>query len=310
LTALTINAEDTHKIPYRGVNKLLADSTDRGWEGIYASLAHENPWSGTVNAVRHIGLAFCIRSPTKVRREIDCDNMQESACLYPRQFSILPPDLSANWQISGKPEILLIYVHRSIFRQTASEIFDIDPTKLRLKPRLAIYDPLVETTARQIQTALMGTNGTFPPKYINLITKNLVSNLILNHSNFNERKDNEVVIQMSRTIDEAVEFMKTYLSRSIKITDICAAVGLSEQYFKKVFRAQCGTSPHQYLISLRVARAEELLQEGRLSLAEICYETGFSSQSHLTNAFKKMVGTTPKVYRENFVVEGSRNSRA
>jgi AraC-like DNA-binding protein len=50
-------------------------------------------------------------------------------------------------------------------------------------------------------------------------------------------------------------------------------------------------------VGRRIERAQHLLSTTNLSLAEITLESGFASQSHFTDVFRKLLGTTPKRYR-------------
>ncbi len=54
-----------------------------------------------------------------------------------------------------------------------------------------------------------------------------------------------------------------------------------------------GISPHQYVIQQRVERAKSMLSKTDLTIADIAFQTGFSSQSHLTQQFKRITGMTP-----------------
>ena len=59
-----------------------------------------------------------------------------------------------------------------------------------------------------------------------------------------------------------------------------------------------GTTPHQYVMRQRVERAQEHLRATRTALAEIATLVGFETQSHFTSVFRRLVGATPKHYRE------------
>jgi len=59
-----------------------------------------------------------------------------------------------------------------------------------------------------------------------------------------------------------------------------------------------GTTPHQYVMRQRVERAQEHLRESRTPLAEVATQVGFETQSHFTSVFRRLVGATPKHYRE------------
>ena len=53
--------------------------------------------------------------------------------------------------------------------------------------------------------------------------------------------------------------------------------------------------PYAYLESVRISHAQKLIETGK-SLVETAMEVGFSSQSHMTNSFKKIIGVTPGQY--------------
>jgi AraC-like DNA-binding protein len=70
---------------------------------------------------------------------------------------------------------------------------------------------------------------------------------------------------------------------------------LSPYYFLHVFRAEVGMPPYAYLETVRIRHAQRLIKAGK-PLAEVALEVGFSSQSHMTRLFKKIIGTTPGQY--------------
>jgi transcriptional regulator GlxA family with amidase domain len=52
-------------------------------------------------------------------------------------------------------------------------------------------------------------------------------------------------------------------------------------------------------MNLRITRAQQLLLDGELSLAQIAFATGFSEQSHLTRVFRSIVGVSPGSWRRD-----------
>ncbi|EMP55763.1 AraC-type DNA-binding domain-containing protein [Marinobacter santoriniensis NKSG1] len=83
------------------------------------------------------------------------------------------------------------------------------------------------------------------------------------------------------------------LHRKITVEDMAREACLSVSRFHEVFREGTGITPHQFLLKTRLDKATQLLTSTALSIAEISYRTGFSSQSALTNALRKHNGTTP-----------------
>ena len=67
--------------------------------------------------------------------------------------------------------------------------------------------------------------------------------------------------------------------------------------FHATFRRETGDTPADRLAATRLDRAEDLLRETRLSIAEIALAVGFSDQSALTRSFRRRRGTTPAAFR-------------
>ena len=95
----------------------------------------------------------------------------------------------------------------------------------------------------------------------------------------------------------AIRFVNDNLDSKLKWDDIATAVGLDPFTFGRGFKQAAGITPHQYIIRCRLRRAMRLLARGELTLADIAIEVGFSCQSHLTNQFRKHLGTTPGAFR-------------
>jgi AraC-like DNA-binding protein len=78
--------------------------------------------------------------------------------------------------------------------------------------------------------------------------------------------------------------------------EVSALVHISPFHFVRLFKQATGQSLHQYIITQRVEAAERLLLAGRLTLAEIALQVGFTDQSHLARHFKRHRGVTLKTF--------------
>jgi AraC family transcriptional regulator len=82
-------------------------------------------------------------------------------------------------------------------------------------------------------------------------------------------------------------------------SQIAGAINLSPTYFASLFKRATGLSLHQYVIQQRVERAKLLLLTTDLTSTDIALQVGFSSQSHLTQHFKRLTRITPKQVRSS-----------
>ncbi|MBD3656402.1 MULTISPECIES: helix-turn-helix transcriptional regulator [Marinobacter] len=97
--------------------------------------------------------------------------------------------------------------------------------------------------------------------------------------------------------DAIRRYILAHLHRKITVNDLAGLACLSVSRFHELFRKVTGVTPHQFLLQTRLEQAAHLLSATSLSVAEISYRTGFSSQSALTNALRKHRKVTPTQLR-------------
>jgi AraC family transcriptional regulator len=90
--------------------------------------------------------------------------------------------------------------------------------------------------------------------------------------------------------------MDQNLDENLSLVKLARVAGMSVSHFGRAFKMTLGVTPHCYLLQQRVAKAKILLSAGQLSIAQIALECGFVGQAHFTTIFRKLAGSTPKIY--------------
>lgn len=134
--------------------------------------------------------------------------------------------------------------------------------------------------------------------YAESIANVLAVRLLLGHMDERPRAVGAVPALSSNAMRRVECFVAENLELNLSVSDIAAVVSLSAYHFSRRFRVRTGMSPYQYVVRQRVERARQLLRESALPLADIACRTGFSSQSHLSAQFRKIIGISPGRYRE------------
>lgn len=98
-----------------------------------------------------------------------------------------------------------------------------------------------------------------------------------------------------RAVAQVKAILRADLAEKVSLDELAARTGLSCYYLLRVFKRETGLPPHAYQTQLRIDRAKELLLSG-VTIADAALDTGFTDQSHLTNAFRRLVGATPGQY--------------
>jgi AraC-like DNA-binding protein len=100
------------------------------------------------------------------------------------------------------------------------------------------------------------------------------------------------------TIQLVRQYIDEHFTESVSLNTLAQHVSLSPYYLLRAFRAEVGMPPYAYLENVRIRHTQRLIKAG-VSLAEVAAEAGFSSQSHMTRQFKKIIGVTPGQYAQH-----------
>jgi AraC family transcriptional regulator len=97
-------------------------------------------------------------------------------------------------------------------------------------------------------------------------------------------------------------YIEDQLDTSIRATDLADVVQLSTSHFFRAFRKSFGEPPITYIMHQRIRRAQELMLASRAPLSQVALECGMCDQAHLCRCFRRIVGTSPGVWRRQFPV--------
>lgn len=103
---------------------------------------------------------------------------------------------------------------------------------------------------------------------------------------------------VSLVISKCINYVINNTNRSIRTKDISSYVGMSNSHISKKFKEEMSISLTDYINLKKIDEAKGLLVFTDKSLSEISTYLCYSSQSYFQNVFKKIVGVTPKAYRD------------
>ncbi|MBQ5422572.1 MAG: helix-turn-helix domain-containing protein [Clostridiales bacterium] len=96
----------------------------------------------------------------------------------------------------------------------------------------------------------------------------------------------------------ARQYMDENFEHGITVAEAAQYVFLSQGYFTRAFKDELGISPMNYLMSKRIEKACELLENNEIKVSSIAVQSGFSSPQRFNVAFRKLMGKTPMEYRK------------
>jgi AraC family transcriptional regulator len=177
-----------------------------------------------------------------------------------------------------------------------AEASEIDPDRIDFVNCFAQQDLQLHQVA-MLLFAESQSDGLMGRLYIESLTQVLVIHLLRHYA-----KSIQIVTSENRNLTrtqlrQAIDYIHSHLDRDLSLAELASVINISPTYFANLFKQAMGISPHQYVIQQRVEQAKLMLSKTDLAIADIALQVGFSSQSHLTQQFKRITGITPKQLR-------------
>lgn len=104
--------------------------------------------------------------------------------------------------------------------------------------------------------------------------------------------------KVSSLILKSRDYIGTNYASELTLEEVSREVNISPYYFSRLFKDETGENFIEYLTLVRIQKAKELLDEGVLSVKEICFQIGYGDPNYFSRIFKKVVGKTPTEYKE------------
>jgi len=98
-------------------------------------------------------------------------------------------------------------------------------------------------------------------------------------------------------IRPAINYIDANYDKPVNLAEIARASHLSVSRLAHIFKEQMGITIIDYLTSVRMERAKQLLLATDQNCTEICFQVGYNNQSYFTRTFKALVGMTPRQFR-------------
>ncbi|MDD6327691.1 MAG: AraC family transcriptional regulator [Eubacteriales bacterium] len=101
-------------------------------------------------------------------------------------------------------------------------------------------------------------------------------------------------------VSKAVSYILANLHSKLNTQDIANALSVNRSYLSTLFRKELCMTIHSFILSEKIKACAEMLITTDLSYSDISEYYGFSTQSHFTTCFRKLMGCTPAAYRKKY----------
>ena len=286
--------------------QLYLSSTQAGWEGLVAQAYHEpsemESWTGSPG--NQVALMLYAGGPLHVERRWAQAPWKEE--------DVYPGDLVLNWgegpsyevrwwSLSDVPtQTLDIQLSRGLVNRVAQEVVGVDLASLELDRRTGIRDPLLAQIGHALWQELeqpAPAGKLYAQTAAQLLALHLVRNYTSSHVALKALPPSPQGLT-ERQVKQVQDFILAHLSDDLSLDRLAQQIGFSPYHFARLFRKATGASLHQAVLRQRIEHAQWLLHKTDMPLAHVASACGFADQSHLTQVFKRHLGLTPHIYRQ------------
>ncbi len=110
--------------------------------------------------------------------------------------------------------------------------------------------------------------------------------------------------ELHKYIDDRFSKVLHYLNSSylqkVELKKVAAIANLHPSAFCRYFKEKSSKSLSEFVTELRIGYACRLIMEGRMSISQICFESGFNNLSNFNRSFKRQTGFTPSTYYQEY----------
>ncbi len=207
------------------------------------------------------------------------------------------------WRARDEKMVLLVLVFSPQFIADKTNLFDEDyliPFKERgsyFKNKVAKkeqHTPSIATLLKNIyeenQKKALGFRLMIKVEILHILT------ILIRHYEV-EGEARELLSKQGkemRRLEEAFHYIKDNYTRKITLEAVAQIACMSPSYFSSYFKKVTGQSFKEYVIAMRLKRAEELLSTTTMSSLEVANSCGFSNMANFYHLYKKYKGHTPK----------------
>jgi AraC family transcriptional regulator len=267
-----------------------------GWVGLEAARFDGLIDFETANPpLTHHRLVLLIRPPEEL--DLRYEGVKRHVPPPAGSIMLVPAGSPVRVRSSGHKDELHIFLEAKLVARVAAEAFGLDPARLTVPPLNGVDLPQLRTAMWAVDVELNagGAGGRLAAESLaNVLAVNLIRNVLAPRR---PERGRDGALPRGR-LHSVVEYIEEHLDASPTLEQIAAVAHLSPYHFARQFKRATGLPPHEYVITRRVERAKQFLQDGgELSLAEVAAQAGFSDQSQFSRHFKRLVGATPGQFR-------------
>lgn len=271
----------------------IATTRGRCWNGVTADL--HRPYFGCAESyagLDHHLICYCPSGSAKLVQTragaVHASVITAGTCY------IMPAGYDSTWEgdsgLSARLRIPTALV------DSAAEQIGHENGRVEVRNVFQVRDPVIERLAQMLLLEMDRQAHPVQVLIVDAISTALAAHMLRSYNAFETVECLPARALGRLEIARLTEFIEDNLDRTISLEDLASVVNVSRFHFSRLFKRSTGSTAISFVEQCRIRRAQSLITDTDLPLAEIALSVGFVDQSHFTRRFHRHVGCTPAVF--------------
>ncbi|MET9339156.1 AraC family transcriptional regulator [Nonomuraea sp. NPDC003804] len=277
----------------RYVRRTHCSWEDLGWQSLLAQRFDHVPLVEDMELPAAADVHLILPVGGRTVMETRTDGRWSRHTWVPGRLELGIPDRPAvrRYRADGPLRSVQVHIPRGTVERTAEQLGGRAVDYASMAASVAAGDPLIEEAVRAV-----GSADETGDLYAESAAAFLAAHLLTRHSRLPGQR---TPVREDARVRAAIAVMRDRLAEPLTLADIADEVYLSVYHLVRVFNRATGETPHRFLIRLRIEKAQRLLRDTDLAVAQIAPLCGFASPGALSTAFLRHTGTRPSAYRNS-----------
>ncbi|WJH40513.1 AraC family transcriptional regulator [Aliirhizobium terrae] len=210
-----------------------------------------------------------------------------------------PTPYEMRWQtVSGEPFVVMhLYLGLGIYQRAVAEVWGRQAEgEYHLRDVSGVRDETISRLMEMIRTEVAGS-AYKSEMYLDGLAQSLAIHIVRHYGDIEQSLALRRGALPAFKLQRVTQVMEAGLDKPFSLESLAGEAGLSPYHFSRMFKQSTGSSPSEYFIQMKIAKARRLLRETELNIVSIALDLGYASPSHFARVFKRQIGVTPREYR-------------
>lgn len=277
-----------------GPTQILRSSAHLSWRGILLERHLYSPGERGPAPIEVHVISMWHRAPVRIEYR-NLDGRFKDADIRRRTIMITPPGQVPESRLHTPAELTHCALETEFVLRVANEI---GRNARDSTFRIGLDDNALQTLIRMLLDELEAEcpSGRL---YVDSLVHTLATRYLLLGADRRQPSKARVTGLVPRVLNRIRAKIEADLDTDLSLETLAEESGYSRAHFLRMFQASTGFTPHQYVLDLRLKRAQERLKQANSTIIDVALSCGFSSQSHMTTVFRRHFQMTPAAFRRS-----------